>query len=221
MSSQPTVMSTMIATTVQMPTKLDRNDAIIFGLSTAIATPSTNGIAETMMPCSRPCAVSVRTLRSIFIRPRIVSEILSKISVTLPPVRRLIRMAVVTSVRSSDPTRLDSDSSASSKLMPIRSCCWRMANSSHIGFSPCSTTESNACEIEKPALSAFDIVASASGSWSLNLRRRRSSSHFASGLSPFCQPDLIFTPAQKYHARPPNATAKRAVIAHVIIVGVV
>ena len=65
----------------------------------------------------------VLTLRSMRMRPRIVSDILSKISVTLPPVLRLMRIAVVTSVKSSEPTRPDIDSSASSKLMPILSCC--------------------------------------------------------------------------------------------------
>ena len=123
-----------------------------------------------------------------------VSEILSNISVTFPPVLRLMRIAVVTSVRSSEPTRSDIDDSASSKLMPILSCCWRIANSSLIGFSPWSTTDSNACEMENPALSALDIVASASGSWSLNFVRRRSSSQRAIGPLPFCQPAFTFTP---------------------------
>ena len=119
----------------------------------------------------RPWAVSVFTLRSIFMRERIVSEILSKISVRFPPVLRAMSMDVQTSVRSSDATRRSRDASASSKGNPTRICCSNTLNSWEIGLSPLSTTLSNAWLMEKPARRALDIVPSASTSCSLNFTR--------------------------------------------------
>ena len=93
-----------------------------------------------------------------------VSAMVSKISVRLPPERRAMSMAVQTRVRSSLPTRRSNASNASEKGTPTRNCWRKREISWRIGASVPSATLSKAWLMEKPARSALDIMGRASRS---------------------------------------------------------
>ena len=86
MRSQPRVTKTRVRPMQTAPWNEKRKGFMTSGLSAKRARPRTSGMKETMRPWRRPWAVRVRTRRSMRRRARIVAEILSKMSVRLPPV---------------------------------------------------------------------------------------------------------------------------------------
>ena len=88
--SQPTKISAHITRTARMPVMDVRNGIIRSGLMSVITSPRKTGIAETMMPCIRPCAVSVFTLRSIFYLPYNLAYGEHGAGNTIPPYAALI-----------------------------------------------------------------------------------------------------------------------------------